>query len=170
MLTSDDGTPAFSKVSGAYDCSAEPVGRDQDGQITSWEISIGSGIDQIITAEIDLGSIYYPESGEEMFYEDDVNFDGLSDLIIYRSTMGAQGAQYCDCYVNAGDRFIRCEGFEEIPNPVPYKESHIVYGHIRDGAEQYYEMTYEISDFKAELTGETLFVYDEEKEDYLPVE
>lgn len=167
VLVSDNEKLPFAKVSAAYDCTAEPAGTDQDGHIISWKITVGSGMDQIITAAIDLETIYYPESADEMFYEDDVNFDGLSDLLIYRGTIGAQGVEYRDCYINAGDRFVRCEGFEKIPNPVPYAESHTLYGHIRDGAARYYEMTYEIVDFRAELTDETLFVYDEDRQEYL---
>ena len=46
----------------------------------------------------------------------------------------------------------------------------MICGHLKDGAAAYYEILYRIEGNKAVMTEETRYVYDEEKEDYVPVE
>lgn len=155
-------------IEGDHAYRLKPLARDEENRITSWEITIDE-TGQIIETEIDPGSCYFPEDGTGVLREEDVNFDGRKDIVIYKGSLGAQGFEQCDCYLNDGEKFIPCKGYDEIPNPNPDEQSEKVYGTVRDGADRYYELTYEIQGDEAVKIGEMLYVYDEDAEDYLPM-
>ena len=100
--------------------------------------------------------------------ETDVNFDGHPDVLLFMGVLGAQGIDFYDCWISDGSRLVRCEGFEEIPNPYVDSESKLIYGHVRDGAAAYYDLQYRVDGAKVVQTEETRYVYSEEAQDYVP--
>lgn len=156
-------------IIGTYYYHLTPLANDEEsGNPKEWELKIEAGINQTIPISIDEGSNYYPPDGTGVMYEVDANFDGKMDLMIYRGSFGAQSVAYYDCYLNRDDHFERVNGFDEIPEPVIDDENKVILGHIRDGAECYYEYEYQIEGKKAVEISETIFKYDEEEQGYLP--
>ena len=131
------------------------------------EVTGGEGIKETLIASVDETSIYFP-TADGIFHETDVNFDGHPDVLLFRGALGAQGIDFYDCWISDGSRLVRCEGFEEIPDPYVDTENKLIYGHVRDGAAAYYDLQYRVDGTKVVQTEETRYVYSEEAQDYLP--
>lgn len=165
----DDGS---AEINGSYHYVVTPgENRTEAGSILDWTVEVtgSEGLKETLNVSVDDISIYFPPANE-IVWETDVNFDGLPDVLLYRGTLGAQGADYYDCWISDGKTLNRCKDFEEIPNPYVDTASKMIYGHIRDGAAAFYELSYRIEGNKAIMTEEIRYVYDEEKEDYVPEE
>ena len=157
-------------ISGTYQYRITPGEKKTDeGDVMEWKVEVtgGEGIKETLTASIDETSIYYP-SADGVIMETDVNFDGHTDVLLFRGVLGAQGIDFYDCWISDGSRLVRCEGFEEIPNPYVNTESKLIYGHIRDGAAAYYDLLYRVEGTKVVQMEETRYVYSEEAQDYVP--
>lgn len=175
-LTPPDGAElkadGSAEINGMYHYVVTPgETRTEAGAPLDWTIEVtgGAGLNETLNASVDEFSAYFP-AADGIVWEMDANFDGLPDVLVFRGALGAQGAEYYDCWLSDGTKLTRCEGFENIPNPDVDVVSKMIYAHIRDGAAAYYELLYRIEGNKAVMTEETRFVYDEEKEDYVPVE
>ena len=158
------------KIDGTYSYELRPEGEVTEvGTALDWKIVVtdAEGRTQTIRHSVDEATIYIPDEYGVLF-EDDVNFDGVMDLVLYKGTFGAQGVSYYVAYLADDGRFVNCGGFDEIPDPYPDPESGLVYGHIRDSAASYYELSYRIQNRTAVPVSMNRFVYSEEAGDYVP--
>ena len=180
-LLEDDLTPpeasevkadGSAEISGTYHYVVTPgEKRTEAGAPVDWTVEVTGGEDlkETLNVSVDEFSTYFP-AADGIVWEVDVNFDGNPDVLLFRGALGAQGAEYYDCWLSDGKKLTRCEDFENVPNPDVDGASKMIYGHIRDGAAAYYELLYRIEGNKTVMTEETRYVYDEEKEDYVAVE
>ena len=143
--------------------------RTDEGGVLEWTVEVAGnkGMKETLTASIDETSIYFPPA-DGVVQETDVNFDGHPDVLLFRGGLGAQSIDFYDCWIAEGSRLVRCEGFEEIPNPYVDTENRVIYGHVRDGAAAYYDLKYRVEGTKVVQTEETRYVYSEEAQDYVP--
>ena len=162
-------TGETTEISGAYHYLITPgEKRTDEGEVMEWTVEVtgGEGIKETLIATVDETSIYFP-TADGIFHETDVNFDGHPDVLLFRGVLGAQGIDFYDCWISDGSRLVRCEGFEEIPDPYVDTENKLIYGHVRDGAAAYYDLQYRVDGTKVVQTEETRYVYSEEAQDYL---
>ena len=167
-LAEKTGEPT--EINGTYHYLITPGEKRTDqGEVMEWtvEVTDGEGMKEILNASVDETSIYFP-AADGVVYETDVNFDGHPDVLLFRGVLGAQGIDFYDCWISDGSRLVRCEGFEEIPNPYVDAGNKLIYGHVRDGAAAYYTLQYRVDGTKVVQTEETRYVYSEEAQDYLP--
>lgn len=73
---------------------------------------------------------------------EDVNFDGLDDLVIFLGHAGAQGAMVHCVYLNYGGVFAYNASFEQIPNYQIDKDNNMIIGSYRRDANTYVECSY----------------------------
>lgn len=136
-----------------------------------WQIDIYNGENPVreIKAEKAEYLSLLPSVGE-LVHEEDVDFDGQKDLLIFRGRFGAQGAEGYDCYLIRGDEFVFCPGFADIPNPVVDEEKQVVNGWNRNSASSYSEMTYRFNGTDFEMIERKTYEYDIKAEEYVLVE
>ena len=140
---------------------------EDDGTVR-WEIRVTNdrGMDETLIAEIDPLSCYDPgPSG--IVSEEDVNFDGIKDVLLYHGSFGAQCVPYFECYLSDGKTLRECYYFDDIPEPMAIGEDKTLTGHLRDGAAAYYEFYYEIEDDAVVETDRLHYVYDDAAGDYV---
>ena len=152
----------------SYEVRAESEVSDV-GTAYEWNIDVTDteGRSQTIHHTIDANSNYASDAYDILF-EDDVNFDGATDIVLYKGTFGPQSVTYYTCYLAENGRFVHCDGFDEIPDPYPDAENGLIYGHVQDGAEAYYELSYRVQSRTAVPVGMHRYVYDEASGSYQP--
>lgn len=160
-------TDTVTVIGEVFTYAITPISIRDDGLVNEWEIVVtnDNGMIQTIETTIDEYSIFYPYA-EDLLHEEDVNFDGDIDLIIYHGTVGAQGNMISECYINCGDSLEKCLGFEEIPDYYVDTDAEVIHGAARDGAAAYYEYFYVVRDNEAVLIETNRYVYNPETEDY----
>lgn len=141
-------------------------------KILNWHINIYD--EEVLVQEIsferdELANGQTPLEGS--IWEEDVNFDGVKDLLICQGHYGAQGGLGFRCYLaNAtGDGFEYCHGFEEITNPSVDSYKKWITGTVRSNAASYYQNFYEFNGQNFTLIKTELFEWDEESEQYQKV-
>lgn len=73
-------------------------------------------------------------SAKHKFEYVDVNFDGLSDLLICTGHHGAQGLLTYYCFLQTGDGFEEAPSFTEIPNPAVDADNRLILSQWRNSA------------------------------------
>ena len=157
------------EITGAYHFLVTPeeeIKRDETASKWTVEITNDEGMKEKLSVEVDPYSIYKPFAND-IAWEEDVNFDGIPDVLLFQGTLGAQGVTYYECYLSDGKKLKKCKGFDEIPNPYTNPGSKQITGNIRDGALAYYELHYRISGDEAVETEAIRYEYDEEIGDYV---
>lgn len=155
-----------------YIYSIDPVEYTADNEVSSWNISVWdkkqNSFVGFIPVEIDEGTNYYPHASQ-LVAEHDANFDGVDDIIVFFGSFGPRSVKYEKCYLVLGGSLVECEDYDEIPEGYTDEETKTIIGNLRDGAEAYETYYYEIQGTKAVLVKTVRFEYDEDAEDYLPV-
>lgn len=132
-------------------------------EILKWEISIYENQEfvQEITIEYERA---VPPDFDEMIWEEDVNFDGVKDLLIHTGYYGVQGSQHYECYLADPEQniFVWCPGFKAIPNPKVDMDNKLICGHSRRNASSYSKQFYQYSGSSYELFRADVYVYDDE--------
>ena len=133
-----------------------------------WNVTVegDDGVKGEFRTEVYEDSIYFP-SAADVVWEEDVNGDGLMDLVVFRGAVGAHGTMYQDCYLREGKGFVRLEGYPEIPDPYADPETGRIYGTERDAADACAEVIYEIRGHAVELVEEHYYVWDEAAGNYI---
>ena len=136
-----------------------------------WQIDIYNGENPVreIKAEKAEYLSLLPSVGE-LVREEDIDFDGQKDLLVFRGLFGAQGAEGYDCYLIRGEEFVFCPGFADIPNPVVDEEKQVINGWNRDSASSYSDMTYRFNGMDFEMIERKTYEYDEKTEEFVLVE
>lgn len=126
---------------------------ETDGRIFEWLISDYYGEDdwftedgvlvisqegnpndvQVIHAEAEGGGAVWI-SPEDKFEYVDVNFDGLSDLLICTGQHGNQGLLTYYCFLQIEDGFVEAPSFTGIPNPAVDAEHEFILSQWRNSA------------------------------------
>ncbi len=91
--------------------------------------------------EVGAGRYVYDACDFEAKLED-VNFDGLDDLVIFLGHSGAQGAMVNCVYLNYGGVFAYNASFEQIPNYQIDKDKNLIIGSYRGDANTHVECSY----------------------------
>lgn len=73
-------------------------------------------------------------SAENKFEYVDVNFDGLSDLLICTGHHGNQGALTYYCFLQTENGFVEAPSFTDIPNPAIDAENQLILSQWRNSA------------------------------------
>lgn len=136
-----------------------------------WQIDIYNGetpLREIKAEKVEYLSLL-PSVGE-LVHEEDVDFDGQKDLLVFRGLFGAQGAAGYDCYLIRGEEFVFCPDFADIPNPAVDEEKQVISGWNRNSASSYSEMTYRFNGTDFEMIERKTYEYDEETGDFVLVE
>ncbi|MCR5370094.1 MAG: hypothetical protein K6E83_05245 [Clostridium sp.] len=159
------------KIVNTYTVTVHPkeaVSSGDEETCRRWSVTAegADGVRGSFDAEISEDSLYVPDATGVAF-EEDVNFDGLTDILLYKGAVGTHATSHYDCYLREGDQFVRCEGFDEIPDAWINPVDGIIEGTIRDGAAAYYALEYKIQGHEAVQVSETRYVYDEAQMDYV---
>ena len=88
---------------------------------------------QILHAEAEGGYGHWV-SAEKKFLFTDVNFDGLSDLLICSGHHGAQGAVSYYCFLQTNEGFHEAPSFTDIPNPAIDTKNKLILSQWRNSA------------------------------------
>ncbi|MBR1476285.1 MAG: hypothetical protein IJ613_12040 [Muribaculaceae bacterium] len=141
---------------------------DDDGQcfiadsvITTVTDKMGHSFTLVSTTQ-PLDTIYWKGFGE--IREDDINFDGTSDLMICLGPTNGYGCFTYDGYVwdNAEHKFKRVEEFDKIMDPVFQPENNQILGSFRIG-NHYWTSRYEWQNGELVLIEEDDFELDFEE-------
>lgn len=73
-------------------------------------------------------------SVENKFEYVDVNYDGISDLLICTGSHGNQGALTYYCFLQTENGFVECPTFTDIPNPAIDAENELILSQWRNSA------------------------------------
>ena len=139
-----------------------------DGECRRWNVTVEGegGVKGEFKAEVPEDSPYAPDASG-VVYEEDVNLDGLMDLVVFAGILDARGTASYACYLREGKGFVRCSGYEDIPDPFVDEETGHIWGILRDGADAYYELEYEMKDHEVKQVSERHYVYDEAQGEYV---
>ena len=141
---------------------------DDDGQcfiadsvVTTVTDKMGHSFTLVSTTQ-PLDTIYWKGFGE--IREDDINFDGMSDLMICLGPTNGYGCFTYDGYVwdNAEHKFKRVEEFDKIMDPVFQPENNQIIGTFRIG-NHYWTSRYEWQNGELVLIEEDDFELDFEE-------
>ena len=155
-------------IEGDYKYTVLPNGPMKDDHYSRWEIRVenGAGMDQIINLEIDPDSQYFPDA-DTIVSETDVNFDGITDVLLYKGSLGIHYTQFWECWLSDGNKLTKCRGFEKIPEPYTDAGDKMLHGMILDGANSYLRFKYRIEGNKIIQIEETRYTYDANQEDFV---
>ena len=142
-------------VEGEYTCTVTPEGEMRDGHYDRWSIDVksASGVDQTLELEIDPSAVFRPDA-ENLVSEADMNGDGITDLLLNRGCFGIHFSQSRECWLSDGQKLTRCLDFEDIPDPYVGADG-LVYGSVRDGAQDWLELVYRIEGNRAVKVAES---------------
>lgn len=119
-----------------------------------WNISIMKGDKEIqkISQSLDKNVLSKPDISE-LIAEEDVDFDGKKDLLIFQGHFGIQGIASYKCYINnsggsSGQAFKILEGFKDIPNPSIDYNKKLIQSSNRENASTYVYSIYKIDNTK----------------------
>lgn len=140
----------------------ELKGPKEDGrEKTYWEIVVYKKETAISTLRCDLDEAAASRpSIDDLVREADVDFDGQTDILIYRGTFGAQQAAKYSCYTREDGRFVLRPGFEEILNPSIDQSNRTILSSWRNDAASYANAMYRFQDGDFAQTDELTREYD----------
>ncbi len=132
-------------------------------EVLRWEISIYDNQDFIQEIVLEYEPSHIPDF-HEMIWEEDVNFDGVKELLIHRGYFGVQGAQGYECYIFDSEQnmFVWCPGFMNIANPKVDVENQMIIGTYRSDASTYKDEFFVFTGNSFEFVRGDVYVYDEE--------
>lgn len=137
-------------------------------EVVRWEMEIYDG-------DTLLQTIYYGHDEnvscipdlDKLIWEEDVNFDGAKDILIWQGHYGTHGDLGYRCYLADADRglYELCPEFQEIPNPKVDGTQKLICGWNRSGAT--YEDTFYCYDGHTfVLARRDIYVWDEASNQY----
>lgn len=141
--------------------------RKEDFTVKNWEIEVyeGEKYIQTISYEHPLGVSCLPTL-EEMIWEEDVNFDGVKDLMIGIGFYPDGKRYYCYLYDTEKKEFVFCPGLENIAAPQVDAENQLIFGNVRSSS-VYYKIKYLKIENGSFVTVKTEhYEYNHEKEEY----
>ena len=78
-----------------------------------------------------------PIDADDKFSFDDVNFDGIPDLLVKAGSFGAQGALRYYCFIQKKDKFKEVPTYTDIMNPIIDRENKCIKSEWRNSACSY---------------------------------
>ena len=144
--------------------------RNEETQyVVRWEVEIYNG-------NTLLQTIYYNHdeyvsclpSGDALIWEEDVNFDGVKDVLVWQGHYGTHGDLGYRCYLANAETGLYewCESFQEIPNPKVDREKKLICGTSRGGANVYHDVFYRYDGSAFVLARKDMYVWDDTSEQY----
>lgn len=140
-------------------------------RIIRWEVEIYNGDELFQT-------IYYDHDENvgcipdlyKLIWEEDVNFDGTKDILVWQGHYGTHGDLAYRCYLanGYGGLYQFCPEFQEIPNPKVDKEQKLICGWNRSGG-TYDDTFYRYDGNTFVLTRRDMYVWDDASEKHLLV-
>lgn len=140
-------------------------------RIIRWEVEIYNGDELFQT-------IYYDHDENvgcipdlyKLIWEEDVNFDGTKDILVWQGHYGTHGDLAYRCYLanGYGGLYEFCPEFQEIPNPKVDKEQKLICGWNRSGG-TYDDTFYRYDGNTFVLTRRDMYVWDDASEKHLLV-
>ena len=135
---------------------------DEEAPHRKWQIRVtgGFGCDATFTPETDPDSNWFP-GADSVVLEEDVNFDGLPDLLFFKTAVGTKNTFYMDCWLGVGNTFVKCNNYDTIPDAVPVPDDRVIYGTLSAGPDKYTEYKYRVQGFGAEFLEENTYSVEE---------
>ena len=140
-------------------------------RIIRWEVEVYNGDELFQT-------IYYDHDENvgcipdlyKLIWEEDVNFDGTKDILVWQGHYGTHGDLAYRCYLanGYGGLYQFCPEFQEIPNPKVDKEQKLICGWNRSGG-TYDDTFYRYDGNTFVLTRRDMYVWDDASEKHLLV-
>lgn len=140
-------------------------------RIIRWEVEVYNGDELFQT-------IYYDHDENvgcipdlyKLIWEEDVNFDGTKDILVWQGHYGTHGDLAYRCYLanGYGGLYEFCPEFQEIPNPKVDKEQKLICGWNRSGG-TYDDTFYRYDGNTFVLTRRDMYVWDDASEKHLLV-
>lgn len=116
-----------------------------------WNIIVMKGDKEIqkITQSLDKNAVSKPDISE-LVVEEDIDFDGKNDLLIFQGRFGVQGIASYKCYLNnengtSGEAFKIIDEFKDIPNPSFDHNKKLIQSCNRENASSYVYSIYKIT-------------------------
>lgn len=144
--------------------------RNEDTQeVVGWEVEVYNGdtLMQTIYYDHDEFVACIPDL-DQLIWEEDVNFDGTKDILIWQGHYGTHGDLGYRCYLANADSGLYewCPAFQEIPNPKVDKEQQLICGWNRSGG-TYDDTFYRYNGNTFVLTRRDMYAWDDASEEYL---
>ena len=142
---------------------------EETQEVVSWEVEVYNGdtLLQTISYEHDDNVACIPEL-DQLIWEEDVNFDGTKDILIWQGHYGVHGDLGYRCYLANGDSGLYewCPAFQEIPNPKVDREQKLICGWNRSGG-TYDDTFYRYDGNTFVLTRRDMYAWDDASGEYL---
>lgn len=139
---------------------------DETGTVIRWEIEVYN--DDALLQTIRYGHDNAHPSWDGLIWEEDVNFDGVKDILILQGYYGthADKVYRCYCYNERWSVYWEEPTFQEIPNPEPDAERQLIKGSSRGGASTYDDVFYEYNGKEFVLIQVDFYVWNDENNEY----
>lgn len=138
--------------------------------VVCWEVKIykGNTLLQTIYYDHDEYVSCIPDL-DKVIWEEDVNFDGVKDILVWQGHYGTHGDLGYRCYLANNDTGLYewCPAFQEIPNPKVDSEKKLICGSSRGGATTYHDTFYRYDGNTFVLTQKDMYIWDDASEQYL---
>ncbi len=145
---------------------------DETGELIRWEIKVynGDALLQTIRYGHDTNVTSVPD-WDELIWEEDVNFDGVIDIMILQGYYGTQGSKSYRCYYLREKWPIYWEEltFMDIPNPKVDTERQWICGQNRESESSYMDIFYQYDGKDFKLVQKDFYVWNETGNQYLQV-
>lgn len=139
---------------------------DETKELIRWEVEVYNG--DALLQTIRYGQERATPSWDELIWEEDVNFDGVKDILILQGYYGSHGDKIyrCYCYNEQWSIYWEESSFKEIPNPEVDTEQQLIYGSSRDGANSYADFFYQYDGRDFVLIQTDYYIWDEANNQY----
>ena len=170
-ITYPDGNNGnAAEIDRSYHYSIKSEDAADASPVYNWsiEITTDTGVNETVHHAVSADTVYCPGISE-IIYEEDVNFDGVKDILLFKGSLGTHGVNCYDCYLVDGDKLIKVEGYDEIANPQVNRDAKLINSSSVDNAAEFYERSYRIDGNKAVMVEEIKYRWNEVTGDYTPV-
>lgn len=139
---------------------------DETKELIRWEVEVYNG--DALLQTIRYGHENAHPSWDELIWEEDVNFDGVKDILILQGYYGSHGDKIyrCYCYNEQWSIYWEESSFKEIPNPEPDTERQLILGRSRGGASSYTDVFYQYDGRDFVLIQTDYYIWDEANNQY----
>lgn len=142
---------------------------EETQEVVRWEVEVynGDALMQTIYYDHDEYVSCIPDM-KKLIWEEDVNFDGTKDILVWQGHYGTHGDLGYRCYLANEENVLYdwCESFQEISNPKVDGENKLIQGSYRGGG-VYTDTFYRYDGESFVLERREMYVWDDANEEFL---
>lgn len=142
---------------------------EETEEVVRWEVEVYDGETLLQTFSYDHDeNVFCIPDLYKVIWEEDVNFDGVKDILVWQGHYGTHGDLGYRCYLanNETGLYEWCPAFQEIPNPKVDSEKKLIHGSYRGGG-VYTDTFYRYNGETFVLERKEMYVWDDANEEFL---